>query len=118
MRRLFIAVLASLAFISCSSNNPNLPSTGEIAIIASTIPDGVLAATSEAAFSKMNDISRAKDEFGMEQMFNAGQVVILPNYCTGRVLDISFGKYQVRILDGIHKDKAVYVSSSFVSKSK
>jgi hypothetical protein len=107
-----IFLLFKLLGIGGNNDSKRMPAVGEITVL--TGKDGIPAATSKTSLSALNDAFRAKDEVGFNQLRLSGQVVLLPNLTTARVLDIEFGTVKVRVNTGTYSDQAFYVDPQYV----
>ncbi len=121
---LFI-VLIVLLFNSCGETPTTQPSTpsilgiGEEGIInnnsnKSDVSGVAVLAVDKKALDDLIQAQIADDKLGYSQMLGDGKLFIVDNGTKVKVIDIGFGKTEIRILEGEHLGKSGWIAYEFV----
>jgi len=94
---LFAFVLFCLTLAGCGGNNSHVKKSGE----SIRIKQECFSATTEKAFDELNKNCVRKDESAIERQISKGEVYILPNYTTGKLVEYKFAKSLLRTNSGL-----------------
>ena len=82
--------------------------TGHLHVYDTTGKARIPVAVNETAMDELDKYMTAHDYVGVQQMVDRGTAYLLPNDTAVKVIDIKGYYQQVRILDGLFKDEAVW----------
>lgn len=106
----FISVIISLIFFSCSGNSSkDSLKPGDQCYLKTDC----MGATSETSFDELNQVSNRKDVNRLQEMVLEGLVYILKKSDECTIKDVGFGKYLIRI-----NYRDLWVSAEFVEKNQ
>jgi hypothetical protein len=101
---------------SYSEPSPSLGDTGRLHVDDTTGTQRIPVATDETAMDELDKYITAHDYIGIQQMVNRGTAYLLPNDTAVKVIDIKGYYQQVHILDGVHKDEAVWTYPALITR--
>jgi hypothetical protein len=87
--------------------------TGDVGVLRAGEND-VLAGASEAALDRLIKLSSARDGMGVAQLVLAGQVLVIKPGTHARLIDGGFMTHEVRILEGTHAGRSVFIPVEFL----
>lgn len=102
-----------IAYIT-TSTEPSL-AVGSSARLSNTSLDTIPVAIDEATLDALTEARVANDRIGFSQIFNSPQVFHVSNDTKVNILDLEFGKTQVRIEDGPAMGRTGWVVHEWVS---
>lgn len=110
-----ILILLCLLFFSCGSSN--MPDIGSEAVLYLKGSDVVLLADSKSSYKQFVKIQAAKDKYGFNQMVSAGKIFSVPNGTRVLILDLDSAAFEVRILQGQHRNRTGWIAYEFAKKA-
>ena len=123
MKRLIIVLaVLLLVVVGCTGGSSDAPKSEpkQITNVGDTLTinrEIISAATSRDNFDEMMKFVLADDRTGFDMMHSRGQILLLEKGTKVKVLQLTFkGSYEVRVQDGPHKDKVVWLSRDFLEK--
>lgn len=108
-------ILLCLLLFSCGGSN--MPDVGSEAVLYLKGSEVVLLADSKPAYKQFIKIQTAKDKHGFNQMVSAGKIFAVPNGTRVLILDLDLAAYEVRILQGEHKNRTGWIAYEFAKKA-
>jgi hypothetical protein len=113
MNRVILVTLIAVTLTSCfgsgGSRAPTHPMGSDV-----TIKEGMLGALDEGGYSKLVDLSSARDGAGVQQMVNQGDPLFFAESARGTVTGRGLERLQVRVESGPHRGSSVWVVDSAV----
>ena len=113
--RVFVLILIVLFGLQNCGGVSNMPDVGEEGVFWVGEDVSVYVSPTRKYCERAEQLIFARDNKGLSDMFNAGEVWLIPSGTRFRVIEMR-STYEVRILGGEHKGKSGFVSSSYVRK--
>ena len=95
---------------------PFLGDTGHLHVYDTTGKPRIPVAVNETAMDELDKYMTAHDYVGVQKMVDRGTAYLLPNNTAVKVIDIKGYYQQVRILDGLFKDEAVWTYPALITR--
>lgn len=107
-RALTVAGLALCLMLGCIQEPDNSKSVGQKGVLSS-VNEYMPVAVTEAAFDELTKARAAKDKAGQMQLLTSGKTFMVKSGTKVLVIDSTFAKRKIRILEGEHGGKAGWV---------
>ncbi len=91
---------------------------GDTAVLRVADGGNVAVCASEADLDRFTDLANAKDTAGISQMILAGRILLVPTGTRCKVIDPGLMVYEVRVSEGKHAGRAVFVTREHVARTK
>lgn len=113
------ALLLLVAAVMCAGSgggSPSSSSSGDIVVLRSGA--GVMVCATSRDFRRCTQLSVARDADGLAQMERAGQLFVVSDGTSARVIDGGFSVTEVRIAEGIYEGRGGFVATEHVLPTK
>lgn len=101
-----------------TKNDESGPRVGDVVFLVAPSGKSIGCAASSESHSALRKASSANDDYGIQELVDAGQVVAVQSGTSALLVDLEvFGPKIVRILEGPYAGNKVWVSDSYVRKS-
>jgi protein involved in sex pheromone biosynthesis len=114
-RLLLLVVISAVMFVSgCGGSSNGAEGSVTVGDILTVTGDVIPAATSQDNYTEMMKFVTADDRVGFQEMHSRGQLILLEKGTKVRLLQATFRGYEVRVQDGDHENRVVWVSRELI----
>lgn len=107
-------ILVLICFVASEGVVEASPLTGEYGVLRSDLPESTFIPYTESTLDDFCEVVRIRDEYGLQEILNSDRGFFVASGIRVLVIDSTFGKRKIRILEGPNAGSAGWILMEWV----